>query len=46
MRALVYDVPKQFSVKEIETPEPKAGEVRIKAVSYTHLVPEGTAGLF
>lgn len=32
MRALVYDVPKQFSVKEIETPEPKAGEVRIKVL--------------
>lgn len=32
MRALVYDVPKQFSVKEIATPEPKAGEVRIKVL--------------
>lgn len=32
MRALVYDVPKQFSVKEVPTPEPKAGEVRIKVL--------------
>ncbi len=32
MKALVYDAPKQFSVKEIPTPEPKAGEVRIKVL--------------
>lgn len=30
MKALVYDVPKQFSVQEIPTPEPGPDEIRIK----------------
>ena len=30
MRALVYDEPKVFSVKEIETPEPGENEIRVK----------------
>lgn len=32
MRALVYDVPKQFSVKEVPTPEPGPDEVRIRVM--------------
>ena len=30
MKAVVYDAPKQYSVKEVPTPEPGPGEVRIK----------------
>ncbi len=30
MKAVVYDAPKQYSVKEVLTPEPGPGEVRIK----------------
>ena len=30
MKAVVYDAPKQYSVKEIPTPEAGPGEVRIK----------------
>ncbi len=30
MKAVVYDAPKQYSVKEVPTPEPGRGEVRIK----------------
>ena len=30
MKAVVYDAPKQYSVREVPTPEPGPGEVRIK----------------
>ncbi len=32
MRAVVYDAPRQFSVREIPKPQPGPGEVRIKVV--------------
>jgi len=30
MKAVVYDAPRQYSIKEVPTPEPGPGEVRIK----------------
>jgi len=32
MRAVVYDAPRRFSVREVPTPEPGAGEVRVRVL--------------
>ena len=32
MRAVVYDAPRRFSVREVPTPEPGPGEVRVRVV--------------
>lgn len=32
MRAVVYDAPRSFEVKEVPTPEPRAGQVRVKVI--------------
>ncbi|HET7820116.1 MAG TPA: zinc-dependent alcohol dehydrogenase family protein [Ornithinibacter sp.] len=32
MRAVVYDAPREFSVREVPTPEPRPGEVRVRVI--------------
>ena len=32
MRAVVYDAPRRFSVREVPTPEPGPGEVRVRVI--------------
>ncbi|HEY2172354.1 MAG TPA: alcohol dehydrogenase catalytic domain-containing protein, partial [Mycobacteriales bacterium] len=30
MKAVVYDAPRTFSIRDVPTPEPKPGEVRVR----------------
>jgi NADPH:quinone reductase-like Zn-dependent oxidoreductase len=39
MKAVVYDAPRQFSVREVPTPDVKAGDVRVRVEKTGSAVP-------